>query len=164
MRNVALPIGFVQRILKQLRLVGFGGGVPALGKLIDLQVVVCREAFHLRHDDDVCQLARLCLVGLDPHRKSTLEHAQNGVEVALAHRLEGQTDRNHDVGFHVVNLHRRQILQDGAVDVLVAVQLKGAKDAGDGGRGPNRVRQRAAGEGDRLCRGKICRLAAERDR
>ncbi len=161
--EVAIPVRIAQRVLHQLGLVGFGGSISTFSKYIHFQIVVCCEAFHFRHDDDIRELACLDLVGFNSDRESALQDAQNRIEVPLADRLQREADGDHDVGFHRVDLRRGQVLEDGAVDILVTAQLEGAEDARDGGGCADGIGQRSASEGDRFGRSEVGSLAAERD-
>ena len=74
-------------------------------------------------------------------------------------RLEGEDD----VGFHVVDGLGGEVGEDSSVDELVAAELDGSVDAGDGDGGADGVGQRAASEGDGSGDGEIGGEAAERD-
>ena len=76
---------------------------------------------------------------------------------------EGEADGEDDVGAHVANGAGGEVFEDGAVDVLVAVSLKGRIDAGEGDGGADGVCERAAREGDGPGVGEVGGEAAEGD-
>src|SRR6185312_858803 len=115
-------------------------------------------------DENVGELAVAGLIVLDADSEGALQHADDRVEIAFADRLKRKADGDDDIGVHGFYIGRRQVLKDGAVDELVAVELKRTKDTGNGSGGPNCVLQRPAAEGDSLGVIKIGCLAAKWDR
>ena len=93
-------------------------------------------------------LALLALGAFDADGEGALQDAEDGGEVALADREQGQGDGEDDVGVHGVDVGRGEVVEDAAVDVFMAVELEGLEDAGERDRGADGVRDGAAGEGD----------------
>ena len=140
-----------------------GGIVTALGEVLGFEVVGGGEAFEVRHDDDVGELALAALGAFNGDGEGAAEDAEDGAEIALGGGGEGEGDGEDDVGLHVMDGLGGEVFEDAAIDVGVAVNFKGLEDAGEGDGGADGVGDGAAGEGDGLGVVEVCGEAAEGD-
>ena len=149
--EVFVPVGVGEGVVQQLVFVLFGGGVAACRRAGESSGSRCAEALDVGHDDDVgaaCGTAS-SLASMPTAkarcRTPTME-SRSPLPTGWSGRLMAMTTS----AFMALRVVDGQVCEDGAVDELVAVELKRAEDAGDGGGGADRILQRAAGEGDGL--------------
>ena len=141
MSDVLRPVGIAECVLQQLIFVRFRGHIAFVGELLRLEVVACKKAGDVRHDDHVGELAVTRFVGFDADGKRTLQNANDGIEVAFAHRFEREGDGDDDVCAHGSDVGCWQVLEDGSVYKLVAIKLKGAEYSWNRSRGADGVLQ-----------------------
>ena len=125
------PLCIVECVFQQLGLVLLGDVVAAGGKLVGLEIVTGGKAGEIGNHEDIGQGAGASLVVLDGDGEAALEDADDGVKLALGDGQKWDADGEGYIRVHVVDGLRGEVVEHATVDVLVAVHLERAVDAGE---------------------------------